>query len=71
MAPRQYADYEYSIDGHKLRIERYSDGWRWMILWADGNIETENDQGDYSRLKRDSIKNGAKYIKQEKHKHKA
>lgn len=66
---RQYADYEYKIDGHRLRVEKYSDGWRWMVLWADGEIETETDQGDYSRIKRDALLGGKRYLNSEKHKH--
>jgi hypothetical protein len=55
---RQYADYEYKVDGHTVRVERYADGWRWFILWADGGYAVQTDAGDYCRLKRDAKEQG-------------
>ncbi len=71
MAARKHADYEYPVEGQKLRVERYSNGWRWLVFWTDGDIETQSDQGDYSRLKSDAIKDGIRWIKKTKDKHKA
>lgn len=62
---RRFADYEYSVDGQTLRVERYSDGWRWLVFWADGRIETQTDAGDYSTLKREAKADGTAYINQE------
>ena len=62
MAHRQYADYEYTVCGQKLRVERYSTGWRWLIFWSDGDIETQSDIGEFSKLKRDAKKQGINYI---------
>lgn len=55
---RKYADYEYQVGAHLLRVEKYSDGWRWLVFWADGNIEAESDHGDYSALKRTAKERG-------------
>lgn len=55
---RRYADYEYSVNGHRVRVERYGDGWRYLIFWADGGMVAQSDEGDCSRLKRDAKQEG-------------
>lgn len=60
--PRKYADYEYNVGDHLMRVERYGDGWRWMVFWANGSLETESDGGDYSRLKRHAKARGLAHI---------
>lgn len=56
---RRHADYEYWVDGHKLRVERYGRGWTYRIWWENGDYEDKhNDGGDYCRLKRDAKAEG-------------
>ncbi len=62
---RKYADYEYQVGAHKLRIEKYSDGWIWRVFWADGKIEAQSDHGEHSALKRIAKASGLAHINQE------
>ena len=60
---RKYADYEYRINGHILRVASNEiKEWGWLIIWSNGEQTSSYEIGEGYRLKRQARQGGLDHI---------